>query len=119
MPGTDAPAIDPLKKRADFLATARARRQAMPGLVVQARCQGGSGPMRLGITCSRKVGNAVTRNRAKRRLRAVARDVLPEMGQAGWDYVLIGRAGATVTRPFAELTADLTRALARIHGDAG
>ena len=68
--------------------------------------------MRLGLTVSKKVGNAVVRNRMKRRFRELARAVLPESGVAGADHVLIGRAGG-VERPYAELVADLKRALAK------
>ena len=67
----------------------------------------------MGLTVSKKVGNAVVRNRVKRRLRALARAVLPEAGIAGADHVLIGRAGG-IERPFAELVADLKRALAKV-----
>ncbi|HBG99259.1 MAG TPA: ribonuclease P protein component [Rhodobacteraceae bacterium] len=119
MGGIGAPGVVSLRRRADFLAAARARRQAMPGMVVQARDRGDTGPVRLGLTCSKKVGNAVARNRAKRRLRACARAVLPASGRPGWDYVLIGRAGATAARPFDALAADLTRALSRLHGARG
>ena len=56
--------------------------------------------IRVGYTCSKKVGNAVARNRAKRRLRAAARAVIPGLGRPGWDYVLIGRPEATAARPF-------------------
>lgn len=91
----------------------------MPGLLLQARFRGdGTDAMRVGFTCSKKIGNAVTRNRAKRRLRAVARGVLPQHGQPGWDYVLVGRPGATVTRDFDALTADLRRALDSVHKPA-
>jgi ribonuclease P protein component len=72
--------------------------------------------MRVGFTASRKVGNAVVRNRAKRRLRAAAAQVLPEQGRPGSDYVLIARAGTT-DRPFSELIADLERALRRLARD--
>ena len=68
----------------------------------------------LGITASRKVGNAVARNRARRRLREVARLVLPASAAPGQDYVLVGRA-ATLQRPFAMLVADLDAALARLR----
>lgn len=109
-----------LAKRADFLRAAQARRQPMPGFLLQARRRG-EGEMaeaiRIGFTCSKKIGNAVTRNRAKRRLRAVARAVIPAQGRPGWDYVLVGRPGATVERPFADLLADLVAALARIHAE--
>ena len=72
--------------------------------------------IRVGFTCSKKVGNAVARNRAKRRLREVARVILPEMGHDGWDYVLIGRHGATVSLPFDQMTQDLRFALRKLHG---
>jgi ribonuclease P protein component len=108
--------LETLRKRAQFLAAARARRQAVTGMVVQARDRrDGTGHVGVGITCSRKVGNAVTRNRAKRRLRALAREVLPDAGRPGWDYVLIGRPGVTVERPFAALREDLREALGRLH----
>lgn len=116
------PAITVLAQRADFLRAAKARRQGATGFLLQARRRGaqeaGQG-IRIGFTCSKKIGNAVTRNRAKRRLRAIARAVLPGRGQDGWDYVLVGRPGATVERPFAELRADLETALARIHAARG
>ncbi|MBL9059133.1 MAG: ribonuclease P protein component, partial [Mangrovicoccus sp.] len=67
----------------------------------------------------KKVGNAVARNRAKRRLRALARSVLAARGRPGWDYVLIGREGATATLEFAQMQRDLSAALDRVHGGAG
>jgi ribonuclease P protein component len=115
--------LETLKIRADFLRVASAgRRSAGPGLVVQAapRPHGPSGAtgIRVGFTASRKIGNAVVRNRAKRRMRAVAATVLPSHGQPETDYVLIARA-STADRPFAELVADLEAALRRIgHGGA-
>jgi ribonuclease P protein component len=122
----DAPAVlscampATLLKRADFLRAAKARRLPCPAFLLQARArdaaEGISGP-RIGYTCSKKVGNAVTRNRAKRRLRAVARAVLPQHARDGWDYVLIGRPGATVSHDFAAMCTDLERALRKLHGD--
>lgn len=104
-----------MRKRADFLACARGARQGTGTMMVQARDRRDGKPLiRVGFTCSKKVGNAVTRNRAKRRLRAIARELLPEGGQPGWDYVLIGRAEATATRPFDELRRDLAFALRRL-----
>ena len=109
---------DVLRKRAAFLAAARARRHATAGFLLQARRRAEDEPaegVRVGFTCSKKLGNAVTRNRAKRRLRAIARELLPQMGRPGWDYVLVGRPAATVSRAYADLLADLTEAMAKIH----
>nr|WP_237072846.1 ribonuclease P protein component [Pseudaestuariivita rosea] len=108
--------VEVLKKRSDFLLAARARRQGTKGLMLQARARGDDDPtVRVGFTCSKKVGNAVARNRAKRRLREVARLILPQHGRAGWDYVLIGRAAATAERPFENLQGDLIYALKQVH----
>ena len=109
-----------LAKRRDFLLAAKARRQGMSGFLLQARQRRGdeivdASIVRIGYTCSKKLGNAVTRNRAKRRLRAIARDVLPSHGHQGWDYVLVGRPEGTVTRDYAVLRGDLISALAKIH----
>ena len=114
--GGAAFAVPPvMRKRADFLAAARARRQGTAGFLLQARDRGDNQPARVGFTCSKKIGNAVARNRAKRRLRAVARQVLPGVARPGWDYVLVGRPEATIARAFADLTRDLEQALRRVH----
>jgi ribonuclease P protein component len=110
--------VSTLVRRADFLAAARARRQARPGLVLQGRLRSPeerAEGIRVGFTCSKKVGNAVARNRARRRLRAAARAEIPGLGRDGWDYVLIGRPEATAARPFTELCEDLASALRALH----
>lgn len=111
--------METLRHRADFLRAASARRQAAAGFLLQARRrdgdEGAGEVMRVGYTCSKKIGNAVMRNRAKRRLRALAREILPVAGRPGWDYVLVGRPGATVQRDFDALRQDLRVALSRIH----
>ncbi|MBY8974371.1 ribonuclease P protein component [Rhodobacteraceae bacterium NNCM2] len=109
------PPPDVIRKRRDFLACARARKWVAPGMIVQGRARGDDTPPRVGYTCSKKVGNAVARNRAKRRLREAARAVIAAEGRTGWDYVLIGRAEATASRPFTDLVGDLTKALSRLH----
>ena len=104
-----------LNKRADFVKASSGLRHGTPGFHLQARARGDLIAARVGFTCSKKVGNAVARNRAKRRLREVARLVLPTHGQIGWDYVLVGRATVTATHDFKAMQADLVQALARIH----
>jgi len=110
--------METLRKRADFLAANSGRRAVTPGFVLLGRDRGDGDDPRVGFTCSKKVGNAVTRNRAKRRLRALARETLAPLARAGWDYIFIGRRDATVSRSYADLSADLARALTKLHGDA-
>ncbi len=101
-------------RRRDFLAAAKARSCPMPGLVLQARSRADQDPPRVGFTATRKLGNAVIRNRVKRRLREAARLVMPGRAAVGHDYVLIGRP-ASATRNFADLQNDLETALKRVH----
>ncbi|MDT7949932.1 MAG: ribonuclease P protein component [Acetobacteraceae bacterium] len=109
------PAPSPkLKCRAEFLAVAgKGRKAPSPGLVLQALRRDDAGPARLGFTVTKKVGNAVRRNRTKRRLRAAAREVLAEHPVTGLDLVLIGRDG-TAARPFLALKDDFRRLLDRL-----
>lgn len=115
--GPPAVSICVLTKRADFLRTAGARRFGTASIHLQARkrANGEARGLRVGFTCSKKVGNAVARNRAKRRLRAVAQQVLPKLGRDGWDYVLVGRKDVTGQLPFDQLCDDLRRALRKVH----
>jgi ribonuclease P protein component len=103
-----------LRRRPEFLRVASGgKRTATAGLVLQALVRGDAGPARLGFTVTKKVGNAVVRNRTRRRLRAAARAVLAERPVMGADLVLIGRDG-TRARRFALLLDDLRRALDRV-----
>lgn len=123
-------ALDRLKKRSEFLAVAAAnRRWTTPGLVLQARPYlndiSGSdetlpaaeprqvGGLRVGFTATKKIGNAVMRNRARRRLRAAVSDVLKDANTTSADLVVVARQG-TIKRPYADLKNDLVAALRRL-----
>ena len=109
--------ITVIRKRADFLAANRGLRNARPGLVLLTRPNGGQGK-RYGITVTKKIGNAVVRNRMKRRFRELLRAALPDEGLADHDHVLIGREGG-VEREFAVLREELSAALARAREGKG
>jgi len=120
MPAADIANLTParLTRRADFLACSRAPWRAKPSVVVQLRERGDTadilGGPRLGFTASKKVGNAVARNRSKRRLREAAREVLYPVAKPGFDYVLIARP-QTVSVDYTRLLDDLQAALQRLH----
>lgn len=110
--------VQTLKNRPDFQRATRAPRVAMPGFILQMRqrAEDEAEGIRIGYTCSKKVGNAVARNRAKRRLREIARLTLTQRGLDGMDYVLVGRKEATANLPFDQLQSDLSKALGILHG---
>ncbi|MEQ5788529.1 ribonuclease P protein component [Erythrobacter sp. NFXS35] len=109
--------IKTLTKRADFLSANSGIRNARSGFVLLTRPNGGQG-IRFGITVTKKIGNAVVRNRMKRRFRELLRAALPTQGLPDHDHVLIGRAGG-VERDFALLAEELGRALERARDGKG
>jgi ribonuclease P protein component len=111
------PAIRVLTRRADFLAANKGLRVARPGFVLLARPNGGEG-LRFGITVTKRIGNAVVRNRMKRRFRALLRELLPVEGLADTDHVMIGREGG-IERDFAVLRGELHAALERARAGKG
>lgn len=107
--------VDKLRKRRDFLAAAKAERAGVASFLLQGRNRPDSTDVRLGFTVTKKVGNAVVRNRIRRRMREAARAVVPGAGRPGYDYVMVARPHA-LRAPFPDLVHDLERALARLHG---
>jgi ribonuclease P protein component len=114
-------AIATLKRRSEFLRIRGGRRWSSPAFVIEMRaCEGESGNVagavasaRFGFTATKKLGNAVTRNRIRRRLKEAVRIVAPGRARAGCDYVVIAREAAA-SRPFAALERDLIAALGRL-----
>ena len=99
-----------LKKRAEFLYVREGAYRAQGAIVIQMRANPDSSGLRVGFTATKKIGNAVIRSRAKRRLREAARALLPEYGLAGHDYVFIARDGTT-EREWTALLDDTKKAL--------
>ena len=118
--------IGRLRRRSEFLrVTEKGQKSPQKGVVVQARrCHAAdkhsdpNADLWLGITVSKKVGKAVARNRARRRLRSAAQDILPRIAAKKHDYVLIGRV-ATLSRPYSDLLLDLETALQRLGASTG
>jgi ribonuclease P protein component len=105
--------MERLRKRTDFLAAAAGAKGHTAGFVLQMRPRGDEKPARVGFTVSKKVGNAVERNRVRRRLREVVRHTSERAFRPGCDYVLIGRQTAIVL-PFDQLVRDFSGVLDRI-----
>jgi len=106
--------MERLRQRADFLAAAAGIKVSASAFVLQARKRVDDGPARLGFTVSKKVGNAVERNRVRRRLREIVRHSDAKRMRSGHDYVLIGRRAA-LQLPFARIAQDFEGALRRVH----
>lgn len=106
--------MERLRQRADFLAAAAGLKAPAAAFVLQARDRGDTGSARVGFTVSKKVGNAVERNRVRRRLREMVRLSGSSRMRAGFDYVVIGRRNALIL-PFERITQDFTGALRRVH----
>ena len=110
------PKITRIQKRADFLACAKAPHCARGAVLVQARRRDDTPLIRAGFTATKRIGGAVQRNRAKRRLREAARAILPDLAHPGFDYVFIARGGVT-TREWPRLLDDVKSALIRLAAD--
>jgi ribonuclease P protein component len=106
--------MERLRQRADFLAAASGVKAPAAAFVLQARNRRDRGPARFGFTVSKKIGNAVERNRVRRRLREIVRLSAAIRLRAGHDYVLIGRRAA-LSLPFDRMTNDFEGALRRVH----
>ncbi|MCC6737258.1 MAG: ribonuclease P protein component [Bauldia sp.] len=109
--------MDRLLARRDYLAVAKGRKVGRPSFLVQALERGTDGPARFGFTVTRKIGNAVVRNRVRRRLKEAVRLIGRSAARPGTDYVLVGRPGA-LGRSFDRILADLAGALAELGGRA-
>jgi ribonuclease P protein component len=109
--------MERLRRRVDFRAAAAAMRAPAGAFLLQARCRAEGGATRVGFTVSRQVGNAVERNRVRRRLREMVRLAAAQTLQAGHDYVLVGRRAA-LSRPFEQMMRDFATAVRRIHASA-
>jgi ribonuclease P protein component len=106
--------MERLLRRRDFLSAAKGRFVPQAGVLIQARDRRDADPPRVGFTCTKKLGNAVMRNRIRRRLKEAARIALPGVAQTGFDYVLIGRE-ASATRGFEALQNDIISAVSKLH----
>tara|TARA_A100001011_G_scaffold383477_1_gene454764 strand:- start:372 stop:737 length:366 start_codon:yes stop_codon:yes gene_type:complete len=114
------PKLCKITKKSDYLRIRSGLKISTPGFIIQAIEREKQNPIdpqsiRCGLTCSKKIGNAVKRNRAKRRLRVLINNIIPIQGLAGWDYVLIGKEQTTEKLPFKILEKNLSEALFKLH----
>lgn len=113
-----ATSLNRLTKRPDYLAVAATRRKwVTPSFILQAMQGAADTPPRVGFTVSKKVGNAVARNRARRRLKEATRAIAPLHGSRGWSYVFVGRQAA-ISYPFDKMCSDIKWALAKLEAGA-
>ena len=113
--------LEKITKRVDYAQMRRGHIISTSGFILQGRARHSDSLVnpnvaRYGLTCSKRIGNAVKRNRAKRRLRSAVMAVLPYSALQGWDYVLIGKTNSTENLPFDIIKDSLTKALSKIHG---
>lgn len=118
-PELTATSLATISLRRDFLAANKGRRIVTPGFILLINPRRDDSPeMRAGYTVTKKIGGAVIRNRMKRRLRELARDLVPQLGQPGADHVLIGRE-AGIERDFIRLRTELENALMKVKPASG
>ena len=114
------PKLIKITKKNEYLKMRSGLKISSPGFILQARYRENEdsvdqSSIRYGLTCSKRVGNAVKRNRAKRRLRALVNDIIPINGLKGWDYVLIGKEQTTEKLSFKILEKNLIECLVKLH----
>ena len=114
------PILGKITKKSDYLKMKTGLRFVTPGFIIQGRSRKKESnfdpyQIRYGLTCSKRVGNSVKRNRAKRRLRALVKKIIPIEGLKGWDYVLIGIEKTTEEISFKILETNLKDALSKLH----
>ena len=114
------PKLIKITKKNEYLRMRSGLKISTPGFILQARQRENEdtvdrSSIRYGLTCSKRVGNAVKRNRAKRRLRALVNDIITTKGFKGWDYVLIGKEQTTEKLSFKILEKNLTESLVKLH----
>jgi ribonuclease P protein component len=110
--------MERLLRRRDFLSAAKGRFVPQAGVLIQARDRRDADPPRVGFTCTKKLGNAVMRNRIRRRIKEAARLTMPAIVEPSTDYVLIGRSAAE-KRGFEDLRKDIISALTKLHAGQG